>query len=192
MLLEGRQPVLLDVGHLDHPDQVDDAVEDVPHHDRDLQIGTGWAPEPLAHHPDRPEEVGPDPVHLVDEGDPRDPVLVGLAPDGLALGLDPADRAEDGDRAVEDPERPLDLDREVDVPGGVDQGDLVVVPIAGRGGRGDRDPPLALLLHPVHRGGAFVHLAHAVDLPREVEDPLAERGLARINMGHDADIADVL
>ena len=28
-------------------------------------------------------EVGADPVHLVDVGDPGDVVLVGLAPDGL-------------------------------------------------------------------------------------------------------------
>ncbi len=125
LLLEGRAAVLLDVDHLHHLDQVDDAVEEVPDHDRNLKRH-GVRPEPLPHHLDGPEEVRPDAVHLVDEGDARDAVLVGLTPDGLGLGLDPADRAEDGDRPVEDPQRALDLDREVDVAGRVDDVDLVV------------------------------------------------------------------
>jgi hypothetical protein len=66
---------------------------------------------------DRAVEVGADPVHLVDEGEPRDVVLVGLAPDGLGLGLDAGDGVEDRDRAVEDAQRALHLGREVDVPG---------------------------------------------------------------------------
>ena len=47
-------------------------------------------------------ELGADAVHLVDKCDPRDAILVGLAPDGFRLRLDAADRAEYCDRAVED------------------------------------------------------------------------------------------
>ncbi len=43
---------------------------------------------------ERPLKVGPDPVHLVDEADARNAVLVGLPPDGFALGLDPLHGAE--------------------------------------------------------------------------------------------------
>ena len=57
-------------------------------------------------------------------------VLVGLAPDGLGLRLDAGHAVEDGDRAVEDPQRALHLDGEVDVPGGVDDVDGVAVPLA--------------------------------------------------------------
>ena len=100
---------------------------------------------------DRVVEVGPDAIHLVDVGDPRDAVLVGLAPDRLGLGLDAGDGVEEGDRAVEHAQRALDLDGEVDVAWRVDDVDAVVAPEGRRGGRGDRDAALLLLLHPVHR-----------------------------------------
>ena len=90
--------------------------------------------EAVDHRLDAPVEVGADAVHLVDVGDARDAVLVGLAPDGLGLRLDAGDRVEQRDRAVEDAQRALDLDGEVDVAGRVDDVDAVVVPVGG--GRG--------------------------------------------------------
>ena len=68
-------------------------------------------------------EVGADAVHLVDVGDARHVVLVGLTPHGLRLGLDTGDRVEQRDRSVEHAQRTLDLDREVDVAGRVDDVD---------------------------------------------------------------------
>ena len=88
--------------------------------------------EPVLDHVDAAEEVGADAVHLVDEAHPRHVVLVGLPPHGLGLGLDAGDRVEDRDRAVEHAQRPLDLDREVDVAGRVDDVDPRVAPLAGR------------------------------------------------------------
>ena len=70
-------------------------------------------------------EVGADLVHLVDERDARDVVLVGLAPDRLALRLDAVAAVEHRDRAVEHAQAALDLDREVDVAGRVDDVDAV-------------------------------------------------------------------
>jgi hypothetical protein len=62
-------------------------------------------------------------------------------------------------------------------------------PVAvGRGG-GDGDAALLLLDHEVHRGGALVDLAHLVVDPRVEEDPLGHRGLARVDVGHDPDVA---
>ena len=135
------------------------------------------------------EEVGADAVHLVDEADAGDAVLVGLAPDGLGLGLDAGDGVEHGDGAVEHPQRALDLDGEVDVAGRVDDVDPVVLPVAGGGRGGDGDPPLLLLDHPVHGGGALVDLADLVVPAGVVEDPLGRRGLARVDVGHDPDVA---
>ena len=52
-------------------------------------------------------------------------VLVGLAPHRLALRLDAVAAVEHRDRAVEDAQAALDLDREVDVAGRVDDVDAV-------------------------------------------------------------------
>ena len=64
-----------------------------------------------------------------------------------------------------------------------------VAPVAGGGGRGDGDAALLLLDHPVHGGGALVDLADLVVLAGVVEDPLGRGGLARVDVGHDPDVA---
>ena len=91
-------------------------------------IGTGWAPRRSIIVWTPRVEVGADAVHLVDVGDARDVVLVGLAPDGLGLRLDAGDGVEQRDGAVEHAQRALDLDREVDVARRVDDVDPVVAP----------------------------------------------------------------
>src|SRR2546430_10412054 len=55
-----------------------------------------------------------------------------------SLRLHAADGAEDADRAVEDAQGPLYLDREVDVTGSVDDVDPRVAPERRGGRRGDR------------------------------------------------------
>ena len=172
-------------------DQVDDALEVVLLADRKLDRKRMRA-EAVLHRLHGAEEVGAGAVHLVDVGDARDAVLVGLAPDGLRLRLDAGDGVEDGDRAVEDAQRALDLDREVDVAGRVDDVDAVVLPLArGRGG-GDRDAALLLLLHPVHDGSALVDLAHLVRAAGVVEDALGRRRLTGVDVRHDPDVAGFL
>ena len=107
-------------------------------------------------------EIGPDAIQLVDKGQPGDLVPIGLAPDRLRLGLHPADAAEDDDHSVQNPDGPLHLDGEIDVTGRVDDVDLPVLPMAGGRRRGDGDPPLLLLFHPVHDRLAVVDLADLV------------------------------
>ncbi len=72
--------------------------------DRELHDG-GHRVEPVADHRDAALEVGADAVHLVDEAEAGDVVLVGLAPHRLGLGLDTGDRVEHRDRPVEDAQR---------------------------------------------------------------------------------------
>ncbi len=181
------------VGVLDriHLDQVDDAAELVLAADRQLHRHRARA-EAVDHRLDGGEEVGADAVHLVHERDARHGVVVGLAPDRLGLRLDAGDRVEDGDRAVEDAEAALHLDRKVHVPGRIDDVDAEVAPERRRGSRRDRDAALLLLLHPVHRRGALVNLAHLVSAAGVVEDPLGRRGLARVDVGHDPDVPDAV
>ena len=173
-----------------HLDQVDDADEVALGADRQLEHERLRA-EALDDRVDGEVEVGAELVHLVDEADARHVVLVGLAPDRLGLGLDALLAVEDGDGAVEHAQRTLDLDREVDVAGGVDDVDLVVVPEAGHGGRRDRDAALLLLLHPVRRRGTVVGLADLVVDARVEQDALGGGGLAGIDVRHDADVADL-
>ena len=170
-----------------HGDEVDDAAVVALGADRDLHDSRGRL-QAVLDHLDRAEEVGTDPVHLVDEADARHPVLVGLTPHGLGLRLHAGDGVEDGDRAVEDPQRALDLDREVDVTGGVDDVDAMVPPDAGGGSRRDGDAALLLLHHPVHLGRALVDLADLVGLAGVVEDALGRGRLARVDVGHDPDV----
>ena len=111
-----------------HADQVDDALELLA-----LAGGNGadgrHDVELLLHLLDAVEEIGPHAVELVDEGDARHAMLVGLVPDGFALHLDAADGAEDADGAVEDAQAALDLGREIDVAGSVDQRDARIAPL---------------------------------------------------------------
>ena len=173
-----------------HLDQVDDADEGVLGADRELD-DERLRLEAVDDRVDREVEVGAELVHLVDEADARDVVLVGLTPHGLGLGLDALLAVEDGDGAVEDAERALDLDGEVDVTGGVDDVDLVLVPEAGDGGGRDRDAALLLLLHPVRGRGAVVDLTDLVVDARVEQDALGRRRLAGIDVSHDADVADL-
>ena len=174
-----------------HRHEVDDALEVALGADRQLDRHRVGA-EAVDHRLHALLEVGADAVHLVDVGDPRDVVLVGLAPDGLRLRLHAGDGVEQRDRAVEHAQRALDLDGEVDVAGRVDDVDAVVLPLRGGGGGGDRDAALLLLLHPVHRGRALVDLADLVGAPGVVEDALGRRRLAGVDVRHDPDVAGVL
>ena len=136
-------------------------------------------------------------VHLVDEDQTRNVVLVGLAPDGFRLGLDALVAIEQRDGAVENAQRTLDFNREVHVAGGVDDVEAVlraVTALPERGGRGrrDRDAAFLLLLHPVHGRGAVVDFADLVGLAGVVKHTLGGRGLASIDVSHDAEVAVVI
>jgi len=185
----GAQVVGIGNGNLIN--KVDHAFELLLAADRELDRD-GIRPQPLADRLPGREEVGPHAVHLVDEGDPGDLVAVGLPPDGLRLRLDPGDGVEDRDRAVEDAQAALDFDSKVYVPGCVDNIDPVAAPVRHRGRRGDGDAALLFLHHPVHRGGAVVDLTHLVDPARIEEDAFGRGRLPGIDVGHDADVPNLV
>src|SRR6266478_2355817 len=178
-----------DIGDL--LDEIDHAPELVLTADRDLDRHRVGA-QAVLQHGEAAEVVGADAVHLVDVDDAGHLVLVRLPPHGLRLWLDARDGVQDGDGAVEDPQRALDLHGEVDVAGRIDDVDAAVPPEGGgRGGR-DGDPALLLLHHPVHGGGALVHLADLVRSAGVVEHPFRGGGLAGIDVSHDADVPGFL
>src|SRR5690625_3054157 len=177
--------VVVDVGHL--LDEVDDALEVIlgPHGPLD---GHGVGTEALLHGVDHQLEIGAGLVHLVAEGDARDVVLVGLAPDRLGLRLDTLRGVEHGHRGVEDAHGALDFHGEVHVSGRVDDVDTGIAPEGLGYGRGDRDATLTLLLHPVHLCGTFVSFANLVNAPGEIKDALGKGGLARVDVRRNPDV----
>jgi len=135
-----------------------------------------------------PVKVRAQAVHLVDEADARHGKAVGLPPDRLRLGLDAGHRIKGDDAAVEDAQRTLHLGRKVDVAGGIDQVDLVALPLARDRGRLDRDPALALLRHKVGHGGPVIDVAQAVRTPGVKEHALCRCRLAGIDVGNNANV----
>jgi hypothetical protein len=93
---------------------------------------SGTAPEAVRDHVDAAVELGAGPVELVDEADTRHAVTVGLTPHRLGLRLHAGDTVEHRDGTVEDAERTLHLDREVDVARGVDDVDRVSLSSSGQ------------------------------------------------------------
>ena len=182
--------VLLGEADGPHLQDVDEAGELVLGADREVEDDRGGV-EAVADGLDGEVEVRAQLVHLVDVADARDVVLVRLAPHRLGLRLHALLAVEDRDGAVEHAQGALDLDREVHVAGGVDDVDLVVLPEAGGGRGGDGDTALLLLLHPVHGRGAVVRLADLVVDARVEQDALCHGGLTGIDVGHDADVADL-
>ena len=146
------------------------------------------------------EEIRSRAVHLVDVGDARNVVFVHLAPNRFGLRLNAGDRAENGDRAVENAERALDFRREVDVSGRVDDvqamrnlGERSVrrrPPAGNRRGR-NRDSALLFLLHPVRRRGAFVNFAGFVNDACIEKNALGRRRFPRVNVRGDAEVSRV-
>ena len=113
-----------------------------------------------------PEEIGSLPIHFIDKGNPGNPVLLSLPPNRFRLSFNTPYRTEKSNRTVKNPQRPFHLNGEIDVTGGVDDVDLVllilIIPERGRGSRCYGNPPLLFLFHPVHSGSAIMYLTHAV------------------------------
>jgi hypothetical protein len=118
--------------------------------------------------------------------------------------LHPGNTTEHRHRTVQHPHGAFHFGGEINVPGGIDDinavGDagvgleeaiLFLRPIAGRGGRGDRDSPLPLLFHPIRDGIAVIHVAHPVDEPRVVKNALSGGRLPGIDVRGDPDVTGI-
>ncbi len=171
--------------------EIDDANEKIFLADGALNRH-GMRGQTVAHRFDGVLEIRTGFVHLVDERQPRNVIFVRLAPYGFRLRLHARVRVENRDRAVQHAQRALDFHGEVHVAGRVNNVDQkILVPALptgrGRGGR-DRDAALALLLHPVHRGGAFIDRADLVRHARIKQDAFRRSRLSGVDVRHDADI----
>lgn len=150
------------------------------------------------HHVENMVEVRAGDVHLIDVDHPGDVIVIRLTPDSLGLRLHAALGTHDGDGAVQHAQRTFHLHSEVHMTRCVNDvdtrlGELILgaLPVAGGSGGGDGDTTLLLLLHPVHGSGTLVRFTQLVVHARVVQNTLCGRGLACIDVCHDADISRI-
>jgi hypothetical protein len=74
---------------------------------------------------------------------------------------------------------------------GINNVDEVVIPRTGSCSRSNGDSALLLLLHPVHRGSAFMDFTDLVIDAGVEKDSLSCRGFTRVDMSHDPDVPDL-
>ncbi len=150
-------------------------------------------------HANAVEEVSADFVHLVDKNHTRNLVAVSLTPHGFGLGFNTGVGVQNTDSTIENRQRTLNFNGEVNVAGGVDDVQAVLgrvssftvfgaFPEGGGRSRSNGDTAFLLLLHPVHGGCTIVHLTNVVGLACVVQDALGAGGLTCIDVRHDAEV----
>ena len=117
----------------------------------------------------------------------------GVVDVGERLRLDALAGVDHQERALAGGERAVDLVGEVDVAGGVDQVEDVVLAVARlviepHGLRLDGDAALALDIHGIEH--LLLHLAR-LEPAGELDQPVGQRGLAVVDMRDDGEIADI-
>ena len=142
--------------------------------------------------PDGAVKIRADAVHLIDEANARDVILVALAPNCFGLRLHARHSVKHRHRAIEHAQTALHFSGEIDVARRVDDIDGAILPLAGGRSRGNGDAPLLLLLHPIHHRRTFVDFANLIGTARVIENALRGCGFPGINVRHDADIAHFL
>ena len=178
--------VLVDKGS--HLEKVDDAAELFFCADGELDRNCVCL-KAIADHSDNSVKVRAHDVHLVDIAHTRNTVLVSLTPNGFRLRLNAALCTKNCYRTVKYTKRTFNFNCEVNVAGGVDDVDSVVVPITGCSSRGDCDTSFLFLFHPVHGCAAVVSLTHFVSLTGVVQNSLGCCCLTSIDMRHDTDVS---
>lgn len=148
--------------------------------------------EALANGPNDVVKIRAHAIHLVDETNARHAVLVRLTPDGLGLRLHASYGVKHAYRAVQNAQRPFHFDGEVHVARRINDVDAVflakTVPRSRRRSAGNRDAALALLLHPIHGGGAFIHGTNLVGHTGIEQNPLRRRRFTGVDVRHDSDV----
>ena len=180
------QVVIIDVRF--HIDKVDNSSEGIFLANGKLNRN-GICFETFLHHFDYTIEVRAVYVHLVDISHSRDSVFVSLTPYGFRLRLNTAFGTEYRYGTVQNSERTLNLDREVNVSGRVYDVDSVSFPETSGGSGGNCDTSLLLLLHPVHGGRAVMGFAKLVCLTGVIKDSFCGSRFAGVDVSHDTNIS---
>ena len=124
-------------------------------------------------------------------------VTVGLPPNRLRLWFYAVDRVKNHYAAIQHAQTALHLGGKIDVAGRIDDVDLRfragqrVAPTGCDRRRLDRDATFAFLRPPVRHGGAFIHFAQGMRVPRIKEHPLGRGRLPSVDMGNHANVANL-
>ena len=177
-------------GRRGHPldDRVEDVGDAVARLGGDAQHVGGVVAEQIGNLHGRPVRVGCGEVDLVRDGDDLEPVLDREVGVRERLRLDALRGVDHEQRPLAGLQRARDLVGEVDMPGRVDEVELVALPGDADGLGLDRDAALPLELHRVE--DLLAHLAGR-DRVGELEDAVRERRLAVVDVRDDREVADV-
>ena len=124
-------------------------------------------------------------VDLIDEQDTRGVAGVEGAEDIFGMRAHAVRGGYDDNGNIQRAKTPLDLPREIDMAGGIDDVDRLAVPEERRGGCPDRDPALPLDGQRIGACAAVVHAPRLPDAPRRVQHPLRQRGLSGVYVRKD-------
>ena len=143
----------------------------------------------LLFHPGR---VGGGQVDLVDDRADLQIVLQGQVGVGQGLGLDALGGVHHQHRPLAGGQGAGDLVVEVHMARGVNEVELIVLPVLGAVGQPDGpgldgDAPLPLQVHVVQQLGLHVPRGYGVAL---LDEPVGQRGFAVVNVGDNGKIAD--
>src|SRR5690242_15911504 len=137
-------------------------------------------------------EIGAGTIHLVDKSKTGNLIFVGLAPYRLGLGLHTAYCTKHSAGAIENTQRPLHLDVEINVARRIDDIDAMVrviiihpFPETCGGGRGNCNAALLLLLHPVHGRRTVMHFTKLMRYACIKQNAFSGRSFSGIYMRHD-------
>ena len=128
-------------------------------------------------------------IHLVDECDTGNTVVICLSPYGFRLGLNAIFRTEYSYRAVEYAEGTFNFYSEVYVPWGIDDVDTIAFPVAGGCSGGNGNTAFLFLNHPVHGSSAIMNFANLVVYTGIKQDTFRGCCLTCIDVSHDADVS---
>src|SRR5262249_36785008 len=126
-----------------------------------------------------------------DEDDARETLLLGALPLPRRLHLDPHDRADCEERALDDLQGRDRIALEARVAGRVDEVDLPLLPLEVADRRGEGHLPLLLVVVPPGDSRPGLDRAEPIRRAGLVQQCLDDRGLARPTVPDNGDVADL-
>ena len=128
-------------------------------------------------------------IHLVDECNTGNMVVVCLSPNGFRLGLNAVFSTEYSYGAIQYAQGTFNFYSEVYVPWGIDDVDTIAFPVAGGSSRCNGNTAFLFLSHPVHGSSAIMNFADLMVYTGIIQDSFRGCCLTCINVCHDADVS---